>query len=203
MAAVKVSLTWFGTRKSLTAEQKAEAAEPFRGRSQVYLRRQKAARHAAPGLQGRERHPRQGALRSGSRCRSPYPEPGIRLIRQKTDRPVHRQYAGVPGRVEGGRGSPRRPVLRTERWPGGNSARCTTRPTTRISRRALRDRASIFRRWSRRSTCSTSTRRCTRSNASGCSRVSTRPCGWPKRRSPPNWAGCFRTSPSGSRATKR
>lgn len=29
MAAVKVSLTWFGTRKSLTAEQKAEAAEPF------------------------------------------------------------------------------------------------------------------------------------------------------------------------------
>jgi hypothetical protein len=29
MAAVRVSLTWFGTRKSLTAEQKAEAAEPF------------------------------------------------------------------------------------------------------------------------------------------------------------------------------
>ncbi len=29
MAAERVSLTWFGTRKSLTAEQKAEAAEPF------------------------------------------------------------------------------------------------------------------------------------------------------------------------------
>jgi len=29
MAAVRVSLSWFGTRKSLNAEQKAEAAEPF------------------------------------------------------------------------------------------------------------------------------------------------------------------------------
>ena len=29
MAAVRVSMSWFGTRKSLTAEQKAEAAEPF------------------------------------------------------------------------------------------------------------------------------------------------------------------------------
>jgi len=29
MAAVRVSMSWFGTRKSLTAEQKAEAAEAF------------------------------------------------------------------------------------------------------------------------------------------------------------------------------
>ena len=29
MAAVRVSLSWFGTRKTLTAEQRAEAAEPF------------------------------------------------------------------------------------------------------------------------------------------------------------------------------
>ena len=29
MAAVRVSLSWFGTRKTLTPEQKAEAAEPF------------------------------------------------------------------------------------------------------------------------------------------------------------------------------
>ena len=29
MAAVRVSIRWFGTRKSLTVEQKAEAAEPF------------------------------------------------------------------------------------------------------------------------------------------------------------------------------
>ena len=29
MAAVRVSISWFGTRKSLTVEQKAEAAEPF------------------------------------------------------------------------------------------------------------------------------------------------------------------------------
>ena len=34
MAAVRVSLTWFGTRKSLTAEQKAEAAEPFGAEAQ-------------------------------------------------------------------------------------------------------------------------------------------------------------------------
>jgi hypothetical protein len=29
MAAVRVSIRWFGTRKSLTVEQRAEAAEPF------------------------------------------------------------------------------------------------------------------------------------------------------------------------------
>jgi hypothetical protein len=29
MAAVRVSISWFGMRKSLTTEQKAEAAEPF------------------------------------------------------------------------------------------------------------------------------------------------------------------------------
>ena len=29
MAAVRVSIRWFGIRRSLTAEQKAEAAEPF------------------------------------------------------------------------------------------------------------------------------------------------------------------------------
>ncbi len=29
MAAVRVSISWFGTRKSLTVEQKAEAADPF------------------------------------------------------------------------------------------------------------------------------------------------------------------------------
>lgn len=34
MAAVRVSFTWFGTRKTLTAEQKAEAAEPFGAQAQ-------------------------------------------------------------------------------------------------------------------------------------------------------------------------
>ncbi|MEI8375744.1 MAG: hypothetical protein WCJ35_23220 [Planctomycetota bacterium] len=34
MAAVRVSIQWFGTRKSLTAEQKAEAAEPFGAEAQ-------------------------------------------------------------------------------------------------------------------------------------------------------------------------
>jgi hypothetical protein len=29
MAAVRVSIAWLGTRKTLTAEQKADAAEPF------------------------------------------------------------------------------------------------------------------------------------------------------------------------------
>jgi hypothetical protein len=29
MAAVRISMSWFGTRTTLTAEQRAEAAEPF------------------------------------------------------------------------------------------------------------------------------------------------------------------------------
>ena len=81
MAAVRVSIQWFGTRKTLTAEQRAEAAEPF-GTDARFL---SAGKHLLDIS-----HP---AFKTVSAVKNkvvsfwksmslPYPEPGIRLIRQ-------------------------------------------------------------------------------------------------------------------------
>jgi hypothetical protein len=81
MAAVRLSFTWFGVRKSLSAEQKAEAADSF-GAEGTYL-------SAAKKLLD-TKHPAFKAV-TGVRSRAislwkglslPYPESGIRLIRQ-------------------------------------------------------------------------------------------------------------------------
>jgi len=81
-AAVRLSFTWFGVRKSLSAEQKSQAADTF-GAEGNYLSAGKKLFDTG--------HP---AFRSVTAVRSravslwrgmslPYPEPGIRLIRQE------------------------------------------------------------------------------------------------------------------------
>src|SRR5665647_324313 len=85
-AAVRVSFTWLGVRKTLTSDQRAQAAEPF-GAEQNYL-------SAAKKLLD-TRDPRFRAVTSiRSRIVSywkgmtlPYPEPAIRLIRQDQIQP--------------------------------------------------------------------------------------------------------------------
>jgi len=80
-AAVRVSFTWFGTRKALTAGQKAEAADAF-GAEGKFLSAGKKLLDT--------RHPRFQAVtavkgRATAYWRSvslPYPEPGLRLIRR-------------------------------------------------------------------------------------------------------------------------
>jgi hypothetical protein len=81
MAAVRVSLSWFGTRKTLTAEQKQEAAEPF-GTDARFLSAGKRlldtshpAYRAVTAVRGK-------VLAHWKSQSLPYPEPGIRLIRQ-------------------------------------------------------------------------------------------------------------------------
>ncbi|MBA3312562.1 MAG: hypothetical protein M3552_01510 [Planctomycetota bacterium] len=80
-AAVRVSFTWFGTRKALTAGQKAEAAEAF-GAEEKFLSAGKKlldTRHphfkAVTGIKGQAT----AYWRSVSLS---YPEPGLRLIRR-------------------------------------------------------------------------------------------------------------------------
>ena len=78
---MRVSLSWFGTKKTLTAEQRAEAAEPF-GTDARFLSAGKRLLDIS--------HPAYKAVNSVkskvvafTRSMSlPYPEPGIRLIRQ-------------------------------------------------------------------------------------------------------------------------
>jgi hypothetical protein len=81
MAAVRVSFTWLGTRKTLTPEQKSQAADTF-GAEGAFLSAGKKlldTRHpafkAVSGVRGR-------ALSYWKGISLPYPEAGIRLIRQ-------------------------------------------------------------------------------------------------------------------------
>ena len=82
MAAVRVSLSWFGTRKTLTPEQKQEAAEPF-GTDVRFLSAGKRlvdiahpAFKAVTAVRGR-------VIAYWKSMSLPYPEPGVRLICQQ------------------------------------------------------------------------------------------------------------------------
>ena len=80
MAACRVQFTWFGTKKSLTAEQKAQAAEPFGAEGQFLSAGKKLldtkhnAFRAVTAIRGKiTDHWRELTL--------PFPEPGVRLIK--------------------------------------------------------------------------------------------------------------------------
>jgi hypothetical protein len=80
-AAVRVTFTWFGTRKTLSPEQKAEAADAF-GAEGNYLSAAKKlldTKHPAFRAVTSVRHQILSYWKGNS---LPYPEPGIRLIRQ-------------------------------------------------------------------------------------------------------------------------
>jgi hypothetical protein len=81
MAAVRVSLSWLGVRKSLTAEQKSQAADTF-GAEGAFLSAGKKlldtthpAFKAVTAIKGR-------IIALWKSMALPFPEPGIRLIRQ-------------------------------------------------------------------------------------------------------------------------
>jgi hypothetical protein len=81
MAAVRVSLSWLGTRKTLTPEQKAQAAESFGAEKQFLSAGKKLldtshqAFRTVTGVRSR-------LLGFWKGITLPFPEPGIRLIRQ-------------------------------------------------------------------------------------------------------------------------
>src|SRR5688572_3440725 len=81
MAAVRLSFVWFGTRKTLTPQQKAQAAEPFGADNQFLSARKKLldTRHPAFQAVTAVRSRLVGYWRATS---LPYPDPGVRLIRQ-------------------------------------------------------------------------------------------------------------------------
>src|SRR4051794_10143069 len=82
MAAVRLAFTWLGTQKSLTPEQRAQAAEAFDAEGQFLSAGKKLLD---------VKHP---AFRAVTAIRTkitdywkglslPYPEPGVRLIKQE------------------------------------------------------------------------------------------------------------------------
>ena len=82
MAAVRVSMSWFGTRKSLTAEQKAEAAEPFNAEAKFLSAGKKLLDTTHPAFKA-VTAVRGKVIAYWKSMSLPYPEAGIRLIRQQ------------------------------------------------------------------------------------------------------------------------
>ena len=81
MAAVRVSISWFGTRKSLTVEQKAEAAEPFNAEAKFLSAGKKLLDISHPAFKSVTAV--KGKVVAYWKSMSlPYPEPGVRLIKQ-------------------------------------------------------------------------------------------------------------------------
>jgi hypothetical protein len=82
IAPVRLRFTWFGVERSLTPEQKAQAAEPFQASAKA-LRAAKRlldtnhpAFRAVTAIRGKVENVFKGMT-------NPYPEPGIRLVRRE------------------------------------------------------------------------------------------------------------------------
>src|SRR6188768_2327093 len=86
MAAVRVMFLWLGVRKSLTPDQKSQAADTFGAESEFFSAGKKlldtshVAYKAITSVRGR-------ILAYWKGISLPYPEPGIRLIRQDDIQP--------------------------------------------------------------------------------------------------------------------
>jgi hypothetical protein len=81
-AAVRVSLRWLGVRKTLTPEQKTQAAESFGAEGEYLSARKKLLDTSHPAYK-EVTAVRGKVLAYWKGCTLPFPEPGIRLIRQQ------------------------------------------------------------------------------------------------------------------------
>ncbi|WP_254053456.1 hypothetical protein [Singulisphaera sp. GP187] len=90
MAAVRVSFTWFGVQKSLTPQQKAQAAESFDAEGQFLSATKKLIDTKHPAF--RAVTAIRGKIDQFWKGQSlPFPEPGVRLIKQDQLEPFARQ----------------------------------------------------------------------------------------------------------------
>jgi hypothetical protein len=98
-AAVRVSFTWFGVRKALSPEQKNQAAEPFGAEGEYLSARKKLldTKHPAykevTAIRGR-------VIKYWKGITLPYPEPGIRLIKQEEVEPFHQKIVEFHGQLD-------------------------------------------------------------------------------------------------------
>lgn len=89
-AAVRVAFTWFGTRKTLSPEQKAEAADAFGAEGNYLSAAKKLLDTKHPALR-RVTAVRGQIVSYWKGLSLPFPEPGIRLIRQDDVGPFQMQ----------------------------------------------------------------------------------------------------------------
>jgi len=98
-AAVRVSFTWMGVRKTLTPEQKTQAAEAFGAEGECLSAGKKLldTKHTAykdvTAVRGQ-------VLAYWKGCTLPYPEPGVRLLRQDQVEAFHERMTQFRGQLE-------------------------------------------------------------------------------------------------------
>ena len=86
MAAMRLSFTWFGTRKALSTEQKTQAANAFHAESKYLSAGKKLIDTSDPSFRAVTSVKTQ-AIAYFKGISLPYPEPGIRLVPQDRLRP--------------------------------------------------------------------------------------------------------------------
>src|SRR3954468_14659144 len=94
-AAARVSFTWFGVKKSLSTDQKAQAAEPFGAEGQFLSAAKKVLDTTHPAFQA-VNSVRSQTVSYWKAMSLPYPEPGVRLIRQDEVDRFDRQMTVFP-----------------------------------------------------------------------------------------------------------
>ena len=99
MAAVRLAFTWFGTRKTLTAEQKNQAADTFGAEGQFLSAGKKLLDTSHPAFKA-VTGVRNRILSLWKGLSLPYPEPGIRLIRQDDIQPFTVQLTTLKAELE-------------------------------------------------------------------------------------------------------
>lgn len=81
-AATRVSVSWFGTRKTLTPDQKSAAAEPFGAEERFLSASKRLLDTKHPAFQAVTKA-KNDAVAYWKSQTLPYPEPAVRLIRQE------------------------------------------------------------------------------------------------------------------------
>ena len=193
MAAVRVSFTWFGVRKTLTPEQKAQAADTFGAEGQFLSAGKKLLDTRHPAFKAVTRRPRpdpqllEGHQLALSRAGHPADPAGRHRRLQRAD-------DDAQGRAGRSRRAARRALRRTAGpRPESGWAGCSTPADYPESLAACLPSSWDFPSveppdYLRQLSPELYGRR-----ASGCRPGSRRPCGWPSRRSPTNWPSWSRT----------
>ncbi|MBL8796936.1 MAG: hypothetical protein JNM56_23750 [Planctomycetia bacterium] len=98
-AAVRVSMRWLGVRKTLTPEQKNQAAEPFNAEGEYLSARKKLLDTTHPAYK-EVTAVRGNVLKFWKSVTLPFPEPGVRLIKQDTIEAFDRQMRDFQQQLE-------------------------------------------------------------------------------------------------------
>ena len=186
MAAVRVSIQWFGTRKTLTREQKSEAADTFGAQGEFLSAGKKLVDTSHPAFKTVTSV--RGKILNLWKAESlPFPEPGVRLIRQDRIDTFNARMQELREELDKAVWAAGRTLRRTEVGGPATAGRLFNAADYPDSLRNLFAVTWDFPSVEPPDYLQQLNPAYTNRSANGCSSVSTRPCALPRRRSPPSW----------------